>query len=399
MKTRQNEQGYALVTVLLIITIFMVIFLSFMGTAFSSVKQNDIVEKNSQSVAAAEMGVAYYQVEIQRMFESKQSAVNTYVSSLANPATIFKREATIKMASELQSMIPVGTKPAAIPIDGHPSATFSIENFKAVPDPVSTSNKVNISFDIIGIDDGKPTKLTTNMTIDLNTIKNKGEGGTSGSYTLPSYTNIPTPTGNECKILSCNPVYIKGDSTFPGGNNQLKKTGHVIYATGNIRFDETGNENGKSGLRIHAGGQLYIGQNINSTSNAIIETNGEAIFMQNVKLYSKSKLYAKKLFVKQNLELNDTTVYVGEDGATISGPQLKIDSLSKMCVLGNLTAPISGIDPNRLIVYGTVNGSSTSPYRVNDINLFKSKCGTQVSSQFGIEWDQAIDTIINKVDY
>jgi hypothetical protein len=160
-----------------------------------------------------------------------------------------------------------------------------------------------------------------------------------------------------------------------------------------------GNENGKSGLRIHAEDQIYIGKNMNNTANAVIETNGEAKFMQNLKLYSKSELFAQKLYVNHNLELFDSKVYIGTGGATILGPQLKIDSLSKMCVLGNLNANVSGIATNNLIVHGLVNGQENSSYREKDLNLFKAKCGTQVLSEFAIKWDNSTETVINNVDY
>jgi hypothetical protein len=397
----KNEQGYALVTVLLVVTVFMVVFLSFMGLAFSSAKQNEVVDQKSQSVAAAEMGIAYYQVEIQRMFESKQAVVNKHVIDLmklpTSSTTNFKREATTKMASELQSMILVGSRPAPIPIEGHSNAAFSIENFTAIPDPIVTSNKIIISFDIIGNEEGKLTRLKAKMTIDLDTITNQAAGTTNG-YILPSNTKIPIPKVPECKTLSCNPVYIKGNSNFPSGNNQLKN-GHTIYTTGTITLNGNGNENGKSGLRIHAEDGIYIGKNMNNTANAVIETNGEAKFMQNLKLYSKSELFAQKLYVNHNLELFDSKVYIGADGATILGPQLKIDSLSKMCVLGNLNATLSGIATNNLIVHGLVNGQENSSYREKDLNLFKAKCGTQVLSEFAIKWDNSTETVINNVDY
>ena len=150
MKSVQNEKGYALVTVLLIITIFMVIFLSFMGQAFSSVKQNQVVEKKSLSVAAAEMGVSYYQVEIQRIFESKQETISDYIKANSSLQTKYKKEAAIKTASELQNAFPIGTPQPKIPIDGDSNASFYLEDFVATPDPNPNSYKVNISFNIVG---------------------------------------------------------------------------------------------------------------------------------------------------------------------------------------------------------------------------------------------------------
>src|SRR4051812_42312124 len=125
----KNEQGYALVTVLVIIVVFMIISLSFMGQAFSSVKQNQVVEKKSRSVAAAEMGISYYQVEIQKAFEAKQQSVSDYIRSNNSLIPNFKREATKKMAIELQNAT----------ITTPPNVPYYMQNFVVNADPNPSS--------------------------------------------------------------------------------------------------------------------------------------------------------------------------------------------------------------------------------------------------------------------
>ena len=75
MNNIKNEQGFALVSVLMILTILMVVSLSFMGQAANSIKQNQIVEDSSHSVAVAEMGVSYYEVAIQNIYEIKKEEI------------------------------------------------------------------------------------------------------------------------------------------------------------------------------------------------------------------------------------------------------------------------------------------------------------------------------------
>ena len=60
----KENQGYALITVLLIITIFGILSLAFMTKSISSMKQNTSVEKKSQSVEFAEMGATYFQYAV-----------------------------------------------------------------------------------------------------------------------------------------------------------------------------------------------------------------------------------------------------------------------------------------------------------------------------------------------
>ena len=52
----KNEQGFTLVTVLLVIIIFMIVGVSAISQSFNTVKQNQLLEKKSQSTAIAEMG-------------------------------------------------------------------------------------------------------------------------------------------------------------------------------------------------------------------------------------------------------------------------------------------------------------------------------------------------------
>ena len=137
----------------------MILSLSFMGQAFSSTKQNQVVEKTTRSISAAEMGVSYFQVEIQRLFETKQTEVTNIVKGITGPnppsTTNIKRIATVKMAEELQKEITITNIPGPISIEGHPNANFKIENFSAIPDTDVTVNIVNISFDILGYEDSK----------------------------------------------------------------------------------------------------------------------------------------------------------------------------------------------------------------------------------------------------
>ncbi|WP_312471003.1 hypothetical protein [Neobacillus sp.] len=401
MKWVKNEQGYALVTVLLIVTVFMIISLAFMGQALSSTKQNQVVEKKARAVSSAEMGISYYQVEIQRLFESKQQLVNDKVSVIMknnSPQTNFKKEAARLMAGELQKEIPVGSTPARIQIDGHPNASFVLRDFVAVADPDVNSNKVNISFHIIGTEDGKDTTLLTKMYIDLDSIMNLPTSGPENNYVLPTYNNILKPQV-PCKTLSCKPVYIDGPGDFEGNN--LLSNNQTIYTTGSLTLNGQGNENNTTVVKIHADGPITIGKNMNNQTNLTIETNDNATFGQNLKVDTTSKVLVRKtLSVAQHLNIsNDSFIYVGENAKV---NLLDISSSSKMCVRGDLTAGSISVSssnpPGKLIVYGKVNGSTTSPYRVTDAT-FKSECGTYVPPDFQINWGDNINTVISNVDY
>ncbi|WP_066385973.1 type II secretion system protein [Neobacillus mesonae] len=413
MKSVKNEQGYTLVTVLLIITVFMILALSFMGQALSTTKQNKMIEKKATTVSAAEMGISYYQVEIQKMYESKRSEVNTYVSSImshpgASTTTDFKKEATVKMAEKLQSLIPTGTTLAPVQIDDHPNASFYMKDFVATADPASDSYKINISFKVIGNEDGKDTTLLTEMYLDLDTIINLPTTNNPNDYLLPTYNNIIKPE-TLCEILEeCNPVYTEANTSFDGNN--LLSSNKTIYTTGTLTLTGQGNENNISDIKIHADGDIIVGKNMNSQTKMQIETNGNATFQQNLKIDIMSKLLVRKnLSVLQQFDItNSSFVYVGEN-ATVQ--KLNISS-SKMCVHGDLKINDSKtVDkPENLIVLGKVyqwTKKTGNEYEYKEvvgegnINLetFKKECGTYVPPAFQINWGNEVSPIISDVDY
>ncbi|MFC4800981.1 hypothetical protein ACFPA1_16665 [Neobacillus sp. GCM10023253] len=413
MKNNKNEQGYALVIVLVIITVFMILSLSFMGQALSTTKQNQVVEKSTRSVSAAEMGISYYQVAIQQMYESKRDAVNSYVSSImsqpnASTTKDFKREATLKMATELQGLIPSGTSLAPIKVDEHPNASFYLKNFVAAADPASNSYKVNISFYIVGNEDGKETTLLAEMYLNLDTIINLPTSDDPNNYQLPNYTNIMKPPTVCGTLETCNPVYVEGDKAYDGNN--LLASDKTIYTTGTLTLTGQGNESNTTNLKIHADGDIIIGKNMNSQTNMLIETNGNATFQQNLKVDTTSKLLVKKsLSVAQQFDIsNNSFVYVGENATVL---KLTISS-SKMCVYGNLYVNDSKTvdNPSNLLVLGKVYQGVKTPnntYNYNEVtgqgnmnfDSFKKQCGTYVPPAFQINWGNDVSPIISNVDY
>jgi len=394
MKNIKNEQGYALVTVLLVIVVFMIISLSFMGQAFSSVKQNQVVEKKSRSVAAAEMGISYYQVEIQKTFESKQQYVSDYIKENSSLIPDFKKEAAKEMAKVLQNT----------PIVTPNNAPYNMKNFEVHP----SSYKINLNFDVVGTDDKKETTLFAKMSIDLDSIINQATVDEANNNQLPTFDTIKLTSG--CNTLDCDNVYIDGNGNFSGNNNI--KDNQTIFTTGSLNLDGNGNENNKTNVKIHADGAITIHKNMNSAANVIIETKDHAKFLQNVKISGTSKILVNKsLYVNQHLELaNNSFVYVGGiDSPTYNNVKIaaKIDnnldilSSSKMCVNGNLSAKNISVDSNsKLYALGQVweNGVKKSNYTVN-LDTFIKECGTKIPPEFSIKWGDSVNTVINDVEY
>lgn len=65
MKFMKNQNGYALLVVLLMVVLFMGLAATFMAGSLSNAKQENIVDTSNQAVASAEMGVRYFSTDFQ----------------------------------------------------------------------------------------------------------------------------------------------------------------------------------------------------------------------------------------------------------------------------------------------------------------------------------------------
>ncbi len=98
----KNEQGYALVTVLLVIIIFMIVGVSVISQSFNTVKQNQLLEKKSQSTAIAEMGISYYQAMIKNVYTDNQQSIYNQVK---NDSTLKTNNDFAQMAASLMMTV------------------------------------------------------------------------------------------------------------------------------------------------------------------------------------------------------------------------------------------------------------------------------------------------------
>lgn len=399
MERLKNEQGYALVTVLLIIVIFTVLFLSFAGQSFSSVKQNQVSEKSSQSVALAEMGINYYKAFIQKTYEDKKIDVSNTVQQTLNQNNTtddIRALAASAMSSDIQQQIS-STKPVHQPIDDNPNATYTLTSFT----PVVNLNKITITYSVFGTvgsaDTGKT--LTAVITIDLSKIVPK---------ILPSQKFNKIPILNQqnatCTDISnsqCTNILVAGMDFSTNINHLDNKT---IYSTDYLKID--GNAN-NSNVNIHSDGPLTIGGNMNHLTDSIVETNDSATFNKNLTIDSSKPLIPsyllvnKDLSVSNHLTLNNVTYSYIEGNANIG--DLDISSFSKMCVQGNLTVNndiTKKVDQSNLLVYGNVtsNNTSISTYTVS-AGKFISNCGSIIPLQLIFDWGGSNNVIVTSVIY
>lgn len=379
----KNDQGYALITVLLIIVVFMIIAVSVMSQSFNTMKQTQTEEKKSQSTAIAEMGISYYQTMIQNIYNSNQQSINNQINhdSTLNTNDEYAKQAANLMYNTIKQEI--NKHLAQVNIDGKTNTFFVISssNFD------DTNHKITLKVDGV-VENGPHTSLSTDITIAPATSGGSQSGGTSPFLSItingvltgfhnilslgilckdPSSLSLNSSTGLLC--FNANAAIITGDKPDIQGLNNLSNIKY--FSLGNLTI--YGNMNNMDKIKIHSDGSLNITGNANNSKNILIETVKDATFNKNLQIDSSSKMY-----VGGNLDVNDqlvinnnSTVYIAGN-ATID-KNLTIDSTSTLCVSGLLK------------VNGDIKGS---PQQIilNSSADFQAKCTQPTSQTVQIDW-------------
>jgi hypothetical protein len=367
---KEEERGYSLLSVLLISVVFMILIISFMGQAFNSVKQNQLVEKNSKSVTLAEMGITYYQASVQNIYGANISTISDQViQQITNDRKIGNLKSSdyyVKLGvSSMKQAIQSGLEKEKklITIDDKPNLSFSINDI----DYYRTTQDNKILLKVIGNGDGKTTILSTEMTFSP-TISGLTNSGGSG-YIPPNFNSIPQPKPEDnhyCSdpnsIGSCKSILVTiTPKTF---NDKLNNTDALtIYSKGELTLDPGSNANNMSNVHIHTDKNLTIGGNVQNASNILFEVMGNLNITGQFKLLSGSRVY-----VMGNVTLTKN---------------LTLESGSIMCVNGSLdTHKVHNIGGD-LVVKSDVTES-----------VWTTKCGTPPNTT--VVWG---DKVYNSVNY
>lgn len=388
-----NEQGYALVTVLLMIVVFMVISLSFMGQSYTSIKQNKAVESDYQSVALAEMGVEYLEGEVRNVLEENQSRiVNVVQDEIENGGRQpedYKEIAII----ELQKIIDqeIANSKLIQMDDNRPEIFFEITRKPSSPD----NGDLKIPYTSNGTEEGKTSQLYGEIIIPIKGISGDGE-------LEPEFNQIDRPEKGPGVCIDpasipedCRELLVTGDMKYSKGVKNLK----LIYADSGaeLTIDEVMNHSER--MSIHVDGILRFNKNMKHINNLTMEVNGELEFDDHLDVTDSSIFLKGPLTIEKHLSLKGTsTLYILGD--LDLRKKLDIGSKSKVCVKGNIK--IDDIKNNATgIIYYTgsyIEDKSKGPNPENikrvDISKFNEVCGSGYSTdEVSVQWGDLTKTV------
>ena len=416
-----NESGNSLLTVFLIITIFSILFLSFLGQSFSGVKQNQVVEKKSQSVALAEMGINYFQVALKDIYLANQDSVNTAVLEqidIDNPEKSndeYTNLAINKMSDAIKNGIKqeFGKDYNSYPLlkkDIASDASFSIKNLHIEEDTVT--NEIRISFVSVGTEIEKSSPLKMEMTIKV-TPKAENPGGIKIDLDAVVFNNIQRPGLLDSLI----------DSLLNLNSNLFNKT---LYALGKLTLNGSASANTLTNVKLHSGNDLTIGDEVIYAENLFIETNGKlningpftvgntAGESSNILVNGNLDTDAGDLtlnnntfaFIGGNLNLGSALILKDQSFAYVDGnlvgknsddKKVTVGSGCKLCVKGNLsTSPLNVEVGAKLIVSGQITKGFTGDPTGVASNISGEKFKKLCEADLPYEW---VNTLENDIDY
>lgn len=410
----KNEKGYALVTVLLIITVFMIISLSFMGQAVNSVKQNQIVDVSSQSVSVAEMGVSYYQVAVKNAFLTKKLEYDNEIRT----TSLTEEQIATGIVDAIKAVLPNGTKTTVDGKSDSLSDTYYIIDGVSVVNPTGI---VDINFLVKGIKGTKETILNSEMSINLKDMKITY--GTDIPQ-LPGYIGITQPTNISSACIDPPDNYDFKDGECPDGilltktdpeyTKNFQKFNGTVYATdstGTLTLSGVGN---KSSLKIHAPSLTLEGVQ-NNVTNVTIEVKEDLTFGGHFDATASSLYVGGDVNVHGKFELHDNLdkmyyTFIRGSLTLDKNQNLLIGTNNTVCVKDTVTATqMPDIKGTLFLSKGKINFPVDQSYFTNGkIKYIEDLPATEVRSHCGntfdgpddyIDWGEHAQTNVDKVDY
>lgn len=310
----QNNQGYALVTVLLIFTLLMIVVLSFISQSNQTTTQTKVNENILQSIHLAEMGTEFYQNAIINEIYNVTSDVEQELEEFltANPdqsdqIPILAKEKAIHFIKERLLFDPNRY------ILENQEKSFSDGLYQFYLDDIQFMEEHNeITYETVGVATEALHRIHSTLVLDFESMEVKmnpsipgeGPGGIIGiedehfpelcgerhllvGTTCRYDTDVEFTNNNKPKIFRSS-IKVNGNLTLPNMNHTDFGRSR-FFVMGN--FTTQNNFNHTENYFLYVAGKAEIG-NINNSKNVIICVNhlakiGNTNHVENVQIYAK----------------------------------------------------------------------------------------------------------------
>jgi hypothetical protein len=358
MKYVNNEKGMALLTVILMFTVFTILGLVVFNAISNNSKQITKTEENIQATDIAEMGVTFYKTAIQEkvraLNEIGAANINNYMDSLnISLGTIPLR----KIISE--DDVYFDLQPIDISEYGITESNELVNNINSYKN--TTNTKIGIILKSKGYANGEIRYLSLHLIYDIridpegiftiNIPEDEDLSITCGStLSTQSYANFNCVYQGDQSIetldsISDSTIYISGDLDVSDKINSI--SGGEIHVEGDLSIDNVLN-NVRKTSRIEVEGSADINKidTTNQTINIVIGRNLYVNYLQNLK-DSTIEVYGNAEFGNfpnpsdsdiSNIQSTTIKIY---GNASLPNNLFNFQSPSKICVFGELLTGVN----------------------------------------------------------
>lgn len=286
-----NNDGYTLILVLLMITLFMLFGLTFMAQSLNTTKQTNVIESKMQATDLAEMGAEYYSYVIKEEIDTIKMELQDWVKDSLIPS-IPKEQMKNYKQEDLELILTEKTiDEAEKRISNH---SFALNNKNIEPEEDLTFGLKELDYDdknkriiyhVEGNSVGNTATILSFIYLDFEQIHVNTEGEIGWIDTIApdkAFNNCDSKktifknvnckyngrlfTNNEKPEFEKSNIKINGNLTLPNINNSDLYNSN-FYVTGD--FYNTNNLNGTKNFNLYIQGSAEIG-NMNNAKNVKI---------------------------------------------------------------------------------------------------------------------------------
>ena len=422
MKKLENENGYALLVVLLVVVLFLGFSATFLKGSLNHATQERSVDTSNQSVAAAEMGVLYYTASFEKELELEllniQKEINEKLDVLKqcdgcdfeseirilnqNKINEYKSTVLTKVGNLNGTESNKGYYKREVSVDGRMS--YTVQSATA---EIKDTNKIEVEINLEGI--SKQGEANSESILSVIFQVAIPESFLTKSTQLIYDDVYKNPPAISCAHFLTNKEYDKegidplyectlGDNKkladllndIKGSSDNLSPQDFMVYTddylanvcdpSGNINNAETSNCNSNDfeGVSVTVyGSEETVTKNMNGLENVKIYITGQ-LTVQNLNNMSNAVSVLKELNVSnnsQNIE-NSTIVVLGFDDETKLA-DLKVDNNITLKTNTKFCLDADRILESDIVSFGnkiTINeGSSLIYHTSKEKNYFSGK--------------------------
>lgn len=340
----KNEEGYALVIVLLIIVLFLGTAATFMAGSLNHAKQEVRVDTGNQAVAAAEMGTNYYSIDFEREIENIEASIKKEAEKLVSCIKLTSESCKeVKNAADKEGYINSNLRKvyfdmivekikayslgqASDEIANYRLDSITIKQFNGSlalaqttyekdksndQHPIMQDDTTNmeIKLSIVGIEDSLEKNLTVILHTDLpkNFVKSISTvlPGNKDEETKILYGQVFEPPAD---LISCSELIKKIDSKESNVPNECQMLVSNKFDTLEKSLKDSGRK--YDNFKVYA-------KNLPSKNECTTKTNcGFTIILQNDLVYSNSNnnVVDSKVIIDGTLSIGNNMNNMGKNG-------------------------------------------------------------------------------------